>query len=44
MSARQKLLGEHGANVKQYKEANDELMNLVKAKKLDAQLPDKSKN
>ena len=44
LSERQKLLREHRDNVKQYSEANEELMNLIKAKDLDAKLPDKSKN
>ena len=44
LSERQKLLREHRENVKQYSEANEELTNLIKAKDLDAKLPDKSQN
>jgi len=34
----------HGQNLKQYREAKDELESVIRAKNLDLQLPDKSKN
>ena len=44
LAERKKLLEVHGQNLKQYREAKDELESVIRAKNLDLQLPDKSKN
>ncbi len=44
LSERRKLLESHGHDLKQYREAKEELENFTRAKNLDMNLPDKSKN